>query len=755
MNAMNSRILQLFFVMSLTGIALGQSTVDRTNSLGTLVVTDAETLNAAATTGGALNNGDTFTIKNGDVLGGGVFGLNGCSINIVSDSAGTVRTISSNGTRFFYSKEENEQPQTVTISLKDIAFVSGATGLGNGGGAIYVGDGDNLLILANNATFSNNSSNNTNNFGNGGAIVENNGKLTIQSADGATGTTSFFTNNTAVDNGGAIYATGTADVHNASFTTNQAGNSGGAIYSIGAITMSDSIFTGNAATVNGGGVYATASLTITGVNTFGSSDTPALGNSAVSGGAIASTSNISISGTNLFANNTATSTGGAIYTTGNITVSGNNTFSNNKASGDAGGAISVSSGDLTFNGADSVAVFSGNTQKNGVNNDIYVSGNAKSVTFTGNGTYTLNGGINSPNLNIENSANVSFENNAVNAFINVEISGQQTQASFGANTTTTSTGTVSVSNTAEGNVTFRGTQNFANLEITNGAAAFDSTSKNTAKQVTISGAASKVTFSGTKNDFDTLTFNNGATATFGAETVNTSDLVTVTGNTTQVTFQGTPDFTRMVVQNRGTAVLAIDTTNQIDALEVATGGTVEIQTTPAGSATITGDILVQSGGIVNVSDKDAKLIVTGDVSGAKNAHMNLAIYNTMEQANQWYYGVAGQTLQAASLSGEGGIVVNASGFKYHDETERYSLITITGAGNGYTLEEYEELITLPFAWFGELGAIIDVNGVEYSKEFNIFKIDGDKVPEPSTWALLILGAIGLAFYRRKASGVKA
>jgi predicted outer membrane repeat protein len=144
-----------------------------------------------------------------------------------------------------------------------------------------------------------------------------------------------FDSNTSYK-GGAINNWGGSSeltVTNSEFLNNTATEDGGAIYGIYKISVMNSIFSNNSATEDGGAIFANGEINIT-RNTFDGN------NAELNGGAIAGLPHGITQ--NTFINNTATNMGGGIYIYTALDIS-NNTFINNSAALDSGGGMAVAS----------------------------------------------------------------------------------------------------------------------------------------------------------------------------------------------------------------------------------------------------------------------------------------------------------------------------------------------------------------------------------------------------------------------------
>ncbi|MBR2466591.1 MAG: hypothetical protein IKB38_06660 [Clostridia bacterium] len=222
--------------------------------------------------------------------------------------------------------------------------------------------------------------------------------LYVGTEDGAYGTV-LFEGNKASSSGGVIYAsTLTANViyGNASFVNNAVkSGSGGAICMYGQLTVRDSEFVGNTAVNRGGAIYASNSsaesvtryveltrvsfkyneATLGGALSFYASaadypegaistvtDCVFTGNkaslevggaSSASGGAVYADRKVSLTVKNSdFVDNTAATEGGALYIAGESVVEITGSLIKNNSSLKYGGAISVRSSYLTLNGSD-------------------------------------------------------------------------------------------------------------------------------------------------------------------------------------------------------------------------------------------------------------------------------------------------------------------------------------------------------------------------------------------------------------------
>ncbi|WP_303723561.1 peptidoglycan-binding protein [Methanobrevibacter thaueri] len=261
-----------------------------------------------------------------------------------------------------------------------------------------------------------------------------------------------FVNNTATGNGGgAIFFAGGENeydttVENCNFEGNSA-PTGGAIYYMSeyTATVTDCNFTGNTATVDGGAVYFWYQGTVTNCNFTD--------NSAYYGGAVYFLDQGTVSNCN-FTGNTASRYGGAVYfdETGNVT---NCNFTDNTATRDGGAVYFSNTGNVTN------CNFTNNKATGTVKYDgggavyFYSAGNVTNCNFTDN-TATRDGGAVYFYQGTGSVTNCNFTNNKATGTNSwggaIRISfGSVENCNFTGNTATGDGGAVYFSNT--GNVT--------------------------------------------------------------------------------------------------------------------------------------------------------------------------------------------------------------------------------------------------------------------------------------------------------------
>ncbi|WP_295724877.1 right-handed parallel beta-helix repeat-containing protein [uncultured Methanobrevibacter sp.] len=224
-----------------------------------------------------------------------------------------------------------------------------------------------------------------------------------------------FTNNTASEDGGAVYFWSNGEVRNCNFTGNKA-NYGGVVYFNSKGTVSNCNFTNNTASRDGGAIYFKGTGTVTNCNF---TNNKATGDYSY-GGAVYFWSNGEVRNCN-FTANTATELGGAILM-GEGSVENCN-FTDNQATVN-GGAIDMDSGTVencnftanTATNGSAIYFYSISAQKSAVSNSTFLNNraNAKDLQVTKNEnniTIIFTGNNNILNaIYSRNDAEVSFSN---------------------------------------------------------------------------------------------------------------------------------------------------------------------------------------------------------------------------------------------------------------------------------------------------------------------------------------------------------
>lgn len=395
-----------------------------------------------------------------------------------------------------YNDGTVERISTSGLSITGSSFVDNKSdAAGFGGGAITLwGDGgtgtEALAHSVTGTTFSKNSAD----LGGAVAIMKQNG---FAVAGHTTFMDDTFTGNNAV-NGGAIYAENENITvsGNSSFKENTASQNGGAIYILKGSTLTveeGTTFSKNTAETNGGAIAGTwgdnSSLTVTGSYftenaarsggaialwnpatdaTYTVSNTIFDGNTATKkGGAIAILSETGI-GDQVFAKaeatfngdtftgNTAGESGGALHLEyANVTIT-DSTFTANEAGKQGGAIYNAADSSITFTGTNT---FSGNMAA-GEANDIYNLGNitVKDGTTSLGGGLTLAGGTVNVADNGTLAGTVTWQNGSVDANKGLIVIDKKGNASLngGMNTGDGASASVDLVTIKDGKVTLQG-----------------------------------------------------------------------------------------------------------------------------------------------------------------------------------------------------------------------------------------------------------------------------------------------------------
>lgn len=258
---------------------------------------------------------------------------------------------------------------TGQLTLRDQILLSGSV-TGNGGGILNNGG----TLTLDNVWLHNGHAN-----GNGAGVYSNGGSLQIEGGTFASNTATngaglyttatttttitetSFEDNSATQDGGAIFNAGTLTVVLSGFGNNSAGRYGGAISNSGTATLSEAILGTNTAVTRGGGVNNQGSLTlnddtlvyhnsVTGASGSGGgvysatasqtilSDIIVTENTAANGGGVRNEGTLTIEADAEFTLNQATQQGGALYNgDGTVTITNTRILSN--TAGTNGGAI--------------------------------------------------------------------------------------------------------------------------------------------------------------------------------------------------------------------------------------------------------------------------------------------------------------------------------------------------------------------------------------------------------------------------------
>lgn len=480
-----------------------------------------------------------------------------------------------------YNDGTVERISTSGLSITGSSFVDNKSdAAGFGGGAITLwGDGgtdtEALAHSVTGTTFSNNSAD----LGGAVAIMKQNG---FAVAGNTTFMNDTFTGNNAV-NGGAIYAENENITvsGNSSFEENTASQNGGAIYILKGSTLTveeGTTFSKNTAETNGGAIAGTwgdnSSLTVTGSYftenaarsggaialwnpatdaTYTVSNTIFDGNTATKkGGAIAILSETGIGDQvfkkaeatfngDTFTGNTAGESGGALHLEyANVTIT-DSTFTANEAGKQGGAIYNAADSSITFTGTNT---FSGNMAA-GEANDIYNLGNitVKDGTTSLGGGLTLAGGTVNVADNGTLAGTVTWQNGSVDANKGLIVIDKKGNASLngGMNTGDGASASVDLVTTKDGKVTLQGitadknTLAFNSYPYKNvGVVTFGLGNETAAVDVTVSGSKftnNTVTATTNSTDKRSQSTAGGAAISFDANDSTMQSTLTISGST--------------------------------------------------------------------------------------------------------------------------------------------------------------------------------------------------------------------------------
>ncbi|MDO4575197.1 MAG: PEP-CTERM sorting domain-containing protein [Planctomycetia bacterium] len=390
--------------------------------------------------------------------------------------------------------------------------------------------------------------------------------------------------------------------------------------------------------------------------------------------------------------------GGAIYSYGNLTFEGTNaTFDKNSVTAEnaaaAGGAIC----------AENTATISGTNTF--TNNTV----TATAEGGTGN-IYALGGAISAQNT-ITISGTNTFTNNTVTA-----------TAEGGTGNIYALGGAISAQNT----ITISGTNTFTG----NSATATDGSAYGgaifVAGDVVFSGDGSEATFSGNKADdvnndirSNNVTIRDGGTYSFGGGIAANGTLAVGVENQAS-----TPDVTF------GDGSITKVTTG----LEVRYGSELTLE---SGSTFEAGSLVVSEEGSTLSIGNYVTLSSTGNLTVSDGGTIKLNIADTTF--------TPGKVAENLEFSDTSTLVLNFADTMAVAAGTEVLLFTAAGTIEDKSTLEYSQ-------WLTDAGFVVDVltkNGGLYAR----ISGPGGNVPEPATWAMILVGLVGLGLYaRRKKAG---
>jgi len=262
---------------------------------------------------------------------------------------------------------------TITITGKALTFTSNPASptTFHGGTTVQLINTDSPLVI-NGLIFSSGRATN------GGAISATN-TLTI--------TNSYFNNNRATGDGGAVYYSGInqAFMNNVVFGSNTADGEGGAVYTDSGINITDCTFTNNTASSDGGGISASDESVVSGCTFVNNQATGGSGGAVQMGrGGMVGEVNYSV-----FINNSASGEGGAVIIQGGGVVGTltNNVFTANSAN--------IGGGAVIFGGSAVANIYSNTFAYNTATTDgggLLIWGGPNITTMTNNTFYDNDAG---------------------------------------------------------------------------------------------------------------------------------------------------------------------------------------------------------------------------------------------------------------------------------------------------------------------------------------------------------------------------
>ena len=613
------------------------------------------------------------------------------------------------------------------------------------------------------------------------------GALAVNGAGTIKADTIIFNKNTSSNRGGAIFTNGNLTItgDTIKFTNNSANNFGGAIFNNNAsstltITGKDVLFSGNHISANDGGTIYGGNVTLNGADadsvfTFDKNYTKYFGAAISTNALTMNTGTFNFTGNYETASDSRYSYGGAIHCTSISTNAAEIKFDSN-TSRYYGGGISVSGSGgtiqadtITFN-KNKADLFGGAIHLNG--GTLTVKGD--DVKFTDNSVTSANG----------DGGAIRGVNSAAVVFTGLD---EESAMLFSGNTSTRYGGALSVSyiTMSTGSFTFEN-----NSTGSLGGAMYAAT-------VTFSGDGTVGTFTGNSaevgNDiyfFDAnsvLTFQDAGTYSFDGGIYMDSETAQTLINQAQVTIAGREDDNTNVYQlqnvsvsNGGKLTAELDNVNSVtgtftlddvSSLEFKTDSAdaSRFDNTIAGSGTL----LKTGEGVLALNGTDDKPITASSLTAEGGSLLFKGYYTgdlTIKDGTLFSPGNSVGTLTMdGDFTAESGstllfeqdetgidqlIILNGGTINIADDAILELALTNPVPGATYTLIDSPDGLTGDYAsddfWNGLLSPAsayywnlyVD-GGILYAT------VDPNAVPEPSTWALLILGAMGLLYWRKK------
>jgi hypothetical protein len=333
-------------VTSISGITFAQSLGGNINNFANLTVSNCAFVNnTTGIVGVGINNALSTSVLNvdnsvfsGNTGGGGSGGAGGAINNIgtltVTNSAFNSNTIG------FGGAIANQGAGTLSVSNSTFTnnTVTSTSSTGLGGGAIYSNTtAVGVAVTITNSTFTGNLE--TGRSGGGAAIRNRQGTMEISG--------STFTNNSALDSGGAVANSSVMTIDNSTFTGNSStavnaqvgAGHGGAIANGWQLTITNSVIAGNSAANSGGGIAfinpnsAATFLIVTNTTISGNLANASTVTSGGAGGGIGKSGpgTATVTASTIVGNRVNGSIGGGVFLDGGALTLHNSIIANNTA----------------------------------------------------------------------------------------------------------------------------------------------------------------------------------------------------------------------------------------------------------------------------------------------------------------------------------------------------------------------------------------------------------------------------------------
>ena len=666
-----------------------------------------------------------------------------------------------------------ENGSTININLDNVSYTGFKTNYSGGVFEFMGSSSDIKIITSNTVSFINNAANNTNassqnDYSRGGAIRTCNNNLEIDSEN------IIFKGNSAYRYGAAIQGgeTGTIKITGANITFDSnsvANNDGGAIQTNGTIIIngkdsaSKITFSNNSAKNIGGALSIQTSVNFsTGSFYFDSNKLTASYTTGNYGGGAIDTPHLSIQNAMevSFTNNQSLHYGGAI----NITTDWNSSnpgspskieaekivFDSNTASGWGGAVHSLDSIDIvgnkiSFTNNESLSGYSsgdGGAIRNIGYCTITGSGNNSEVTFQNNFATRLGGAISGYYLSMSSFDSIRFINNksgkgGVFYGFSAAFEGDGVSASFIGNTATNQGNDIYLTNPISGHsiLSFNdnGTYYFDGgiyLDPTNAETIIDKAS------VTIAGRVNDTT---NKYQLRKATLSNGGKLITNLDYINKIE-------GTQITFSDSVSIVELT-----NALM-----NQAASIKSSTGNGTILLEYLAASGNVQNESLVISSGRI-----DAKGCMAANVSVEANTTFSPG--NSVGSVNiDGDFKLTGDLLM--EVDGTGADILSCDTFTMNDgtvvlnwqndEIPFFSTLDIIISESTDLSDVYDNLVeNIDFSTSPTVEQLYNDGYIKVSlvgdNKIVRLSIDRNAVPEPSTWALMALGAIGLMYWRKR------